>query len=168
MKRQNPKELTKRTFSFHYRLSSLVTLLTPAFCFLGFFAKSVTIPLCSTSGWGSWDAQRPGRFSAAGTRCRWMCWFLVCHGAPWEVTATPGAGTVPSSTEHTSLAWLSNKPRHHVQLHWLFRSVLVAPNLPEVTQLTWCNPSLVSTDSKGFLLEGCGKQRNMYMTWGQA
>lgn len=77
MKRQNPKELTKRTFSFHYRLSSLVTLLTPAFCFLGFLQNQRLFPsiagVAGAAGMlrdlaGS-ALQEPGAGERAGSWC---------------------------------------------------------------------------------------------------
>lgn len=129
------------------------------------FAKSVTIPLRSRSCWGSWDALQPSCFSTAGIRYRWLCWSLLHHGAPWEVTVARGAGTAPSCAEHTLL---SHKPRHHAWPPWLFLSTLMAPVWPNLTQLAQCNPSPVFTNSKRFLLEDSGKQRNMYVTWGQA
>lgn len=177
-KRQSPKDLK---WFFINKVSIFISLKTQLLsnpphpsvvlvCFfvVFFFSKSVTVPLCSRSCWGSGDALWPSHLSTAVTRCRRMCWSLVHHGAPREVTVALGAGTAPSRAEHTFLAWLSNKPEHHPRPRWLFLSTLMAPAWPNLTQLAPCDPSLVFTDSKRFLLEGCGKLRNMYVTRGQA
>lgn len=134
-KTQNPKDLNfskkKWTFLFHYRLSSSATLLPPAFCFSWFFQNQQLSP-CSAGAAGAggcseiWQVQH----------CRNQVQVnVLVPGAPW---GSLGCDSDTRSRDcafarHTSLAWLSNKPRHHAQLHWLFLNLLMAPISPKVT-----------------------------------